>query len=344
MPILVYPKSAAEVVATLIEFFEHQGKNALAETLRASQSRIEHTDSNSNWNGGTEYFTLFLELPVKLFAPIEPKLEEFEEAIQTKFGRVFRDEGNLVLSRAVLTAAPSESRSLARRITANDGMTSDVWDVGFLRLFLSHVSAHKVATMKLKLELRHFGVSCFVAHEDIDPSLEWQNEIEKALGSMDALAALLTTDFHPSKWTDQEVGIALGRGVLVAPIGLGILPYGFIGKQQALRGDLGDVETLATKIVDVLSSHTQTAEKMRESLVVALERAPSYAASRAVSYKLVATEGFTSTQLNRIEEACVENRQVKESTNVVPRISRFLEKFRPKPSKPAPSEDDDVPF
>ncbi len=29
---------------------------------------------------------------------------------------------------------------------------------------------------------------------------------------MDALAALLTTDFHDSNWTDQEVGFAIGRG------------------------------------------------------------------------------------------------------------------------------------
>ena len=118
MPILTYPKSAAEVVATLVELFEHQRENDLAEILRASQSRIEHTDSD-NWNAGTEYFTLFLELPVKLFAPIEPNLEKMEETIHSKFPRVFRDSGNKILSRTVFTAAPSESRSIARRVPIN---------------------------------------------------------------------------------------------------------------------------------------------------------------------------------------------------------------------------------
>jgi hypothetical protein len=51
--------------------------------------------------------------------------------------------------------------------------------------------------------LRSFGVSAFVAHENIEPT-KWQDEIEKALLSMNALAAILMPGFHESKWTDQE--------------------------------------------------------------------------------------------------------------------------------------------
>ena len=55
MATFTYQKSAAEVVATLIELFEHQGNNDLAEILRASQSRIEHVGSDDWNNSGTEY-------------------------------------------------------------------------------------------------------------------------------------------------------------------------------------------------------------------------------------------------------------------------------------------------
>jgi len=348
MPIQTYPKSAAEVVATLVELFEHQGKHELAGILRASQSRLEQTDSN-DWNGGTDYFTLFLELPVALFAPIEPKLEDVEKAIQAKFPRVFRDTGPLVLSSVTITAAPSEPRSIARRVAANEANVASAWELGRLRLFISHVSAHKVAVGKLKRELRFVGISAFVAHEDIEPSLDWLDEIVKALVSMDALAALLTPDFHPSKWTDHEIGFALGLGILVIPVQLGSLPYGFIAKQQALIGDLNDPAALASKVVNVLGRHLQTAERMREALVVALEDAGSYEASRAVSHCIIAARGFTSAQLDRIENACENNDQVKDSSYVVPRIVRFLEQVRPKrkaPPEPEPPEpeDDDVPF
>ena len=79
-----------------------------------------------------------------------------------------------------------------------------------------------------------FGISCFVAHSDIEPTRTWQKEIEKALFSMDVLIALMTEDFSDSNWTDQEIGVAIGRNVLILPIRMGADPYGFIGKYQAI--------------------------------------------------------------------------------------------------------------
>ena len=53
---------------------------------------------------------------------------------------------------------------------------------------------------------------------------------------MDALVALLTENFHDSNWTDQEVGVAIGRDVPVITIRMGTDPYGLMGKWQALSG------------------------------------------------------------------------------------------------------------
>ena len=50
---------------------------------------------------------------------------------------------------------------------------------------------------------------------------EWETEIESALFSMDVLVALLTDGFHDSNWTDQEVGVAIGRKIPVVPVRLG---------------------------------------------------------------------------------------------------------------------------
>ena len=38
------------------------------------------------------------------------------------------------------------------------------------------------------------------------------------------MTVYLTDDFHPSLWTDQEVGVALARAVLVIPIRKGATP------------------------------------------------------------------------------------------------------------------------
>ena len=88
----------------------------------------------------------------------------------------------------------------------------------------------------LKDELAIFGVSCFVAHKDIQPTKAWQDEIERALANMDGFVALMTVDFHDSDWADQEVGFALARGVPIIAVRLGRNPYGFIGKFQGLPG------------------------------------------------------------------------------------------------------------
>lgn len=101
------------------------------------------------------------------------------------------------------------------KVKASD---SRFWLTNHFRLFISHLSEHKVKMSQLQGVLKEYGISAFVAHEDIEPTKEWQNEIEKALFSMDALTAVLTPDFDKSRWTDQEVGVAVGRGVLVIPI------------------------------------------------------------------------------------------------------------------------------
>jgi TIR domain len=139
-----------------------------------------------------------------------------------------------------------------------------IWDAGMFRLFISHVHTHKVAVGAIKRHLGVVGISGFVAHEDITPSLEWQAEIDLALRTAQAVLALLTEDFHESRWTDQEVGVAMARGVLVIPVDLGTTPYGFMGKYQALGGSLDRPEPLADEIFGILAKRTGTTPAIRE--------------------------------------------------------------------------------
>jgi hypothetical protein len=107
--------------------------------------------------------------------------------------------------------------------------------MAYFKLFISHLSNHKKKASDLQKVLKRYGISSFVAHEDIEPSKEWQNEIENALHTMDALTAILMDGFKESNWCDQEIGFALGKGVLIIPIKKDINPYGFIGKYQAIQ-------------------------------------------------------------------------------------------------------------
>lgn len=144
---------------------------------------------------------------------------------------------------------------------------SNSWEPNHFRLFVTHLSSFKVTTAALQAALRSFAVSAFVAHVDIEPTKEWQDEIESALYSMDALAAILMPGFKESNWTDQEVGFALGRGILIIPIMRGLTPYGFLGKYQGLKAERRTVAEVARALFDILSTSHKTRNRLLSCLV-----------------------------------------------------------------------------
>lgn len=256
-----FPKSVEDVVATLIDLYRHQQQFDICELLESSIARIEQTDYSSS-NGGTYSYALMLDAPVPVFASIEQRLQEIEKGISAKLTLFCRNTGNAQLDSVSITPLTSKSLWAGTRVKPATSEVSHIWKAGYLRLFLSHVSAHKDAVAKLKSELLDRGISAFVAHEDVTPSSEWQHEIELALNFMDALAALLTPDFHQSNWTDQEIGFALGRGVRVISVNWGANPYGFAGKNQALKGWLEHPQATGINLTKDLLDHPTTRRQM----------------------------------------------------------------------------------
>ena len=145
-------------------------------------------------------------------------------------------------------------------VVAEAGRTLEAafWEAFHFKLFLSHLSSFKATTGQLQAALRKFGISAFVAHVDIEPTREWQNEIEAGLHSMDALVAILVPGFKESNWTDQEVGVAVGRGVLIIPVIKGLNPYGFISKYQGLSASGKKVRDVADELFRILANSPKT--------------------------------------------------------------------------------------
>lgn len=162
---------------------------------------------------------------------------------------------------------------LADELDIAHGFTSDpalaesrYWLEGHFRLFLSHVSVVKVSAAKLQDVLKSYAISSFVAHTDIEPTAEWRDEIEKALFSMHALGAIVSPEFRSSAWCDQELGVALGRGVLIVPIMRGAEPHGFVGKFQGINGQGKKVGEVAESLFSVLATHPKAKLAMANAL------------------------------------------------------------------------------
>lgn len=136
-------------------------------------------------------------------------------------------------------------------------------DTKLLRVFISHVSRNKQIATRLKEALAPLGIAGFVAHEDIQPTLEWQVQIERALHTMDAFIAVLTEGFSASNWTQQEAGFAYGRGTPVITFKMGQEdPTGFLAKQQALPRRGRNAEAIAAEIESILASNILTADRL----------------------------------------------------------------------------------
>lgn len=135
---------------------------------------------------------------------------------------------------------------------------TSMWDNGYFRLFISHLTKYKIAARNLKICMKEYGIDCFVAHEDIRISREWEIEIENALFSMDALCAIVTPDFRNSDWCEQEVGIALGQKKAVLPISKEMMPYGFFGKYQALKSTGKNANEIAKALWLVITENIKT--------------------------------------------------------------------------------------
>ena len=337
----VFPKPAAEVVTTLADIFRHQKRTEVVELLENSHAWFDNTDYD-NWNAGTYIWALRLEVPVPLFALAEPRLEKIEKEISDRLKYFSRLDSRHFLKEATISPITPGAAVVGQRIAPSEIEVRRLWPEGRFRLFLSHVAKHKVVVSKLKDELDWFGMSAFVAHEAIKPSLEWQREIELALRSMHALLALVTPDFHASNWTDQEIGWAFGRGVLAVPVRLGVDPYGFAGKVQGINGDLEKPESLAKSVFETLLANPQTHGEVRRGFVTALCGSGSFNQSITLRDYIPEITDFTDEEKAAMKEACEKNSQVAQAW----RVPETIYKAFGKPKKPveAPSESDDVPF
>ena len=201
------------------------------------------------------------------------------------------------------------------------------WKPSCLRVFLSHLSAHRVFTAELQSALLDYGITSFVAHNDIEPTLEWQTEIETALRSCHALVALLHPNFHASNWTDQEIGYVMGRGLPAFSVRLGQDPYGFIGRFQGFNGNGKSAAQVATEIFNAYRSNKQTREQLASGLVAVFEASDSFAAAKRNIGLLETLEHWEPAFSTRIQKALETNGQIQSSWGVPERVTALVAKW-----------------
>ncbi|MGD9873122.1 MAG: toll/interleukin-1 receptor domain-containing protein [Kiritimatiellia bacterium] len=318
------PGKVDSYLATLNRLYERSGDNLLREIVINGVVSIHEGWDYDNWNGGTYGHAITLTVSEDLYLRIIDNKEKIQRRVATDLNRLDNSQNEHV-SEVFIEMEPADNdnwreqtgvyrpRIIAPSI-APDALQR-IWSAEHVRVFLSHKASVKANTLRIKQSLARCGVAAFVAHVDIEPTEEWHREIERALFSMDALVALLSGDFHDSKWTDQEVGVAIGRGVPLVAIRLGLDPYGLMGKSQGVGGcSWDDPDSIAFNVFQLLYKRLPDKSRLFECALSVYTASWSFADSAwKIEHLLSLFESLSSDQVGRVFEAYRSNAQNKHS-------------------------------
>jgi hypothetical protein len=322
-----FEEMAPALVATAAKIARLQDLSFDADVLESTSASLIQTGSSEDFGQTYDYFTLMLEVPIPIYVAVDELRTGLEKRIHKRIDQLVRAERSNRITEVVISPILAEySRPSAP--TTQQGVPEEeppsFWQPGCFRLFISHTSANKTRAHALKGSLAEYHVAAFVAHDDIIPTKEWEAEIERALRTSDALAAIMTADFIESRWCDQEVGFALGRGKLIVPLCSETIPHGFLSKYQRLptKGLLASV--VAEQLFSVLLSHSLTSARMTDALVDRMANSPSFAISRRTMILLEKVTRLNDSQVAKLVQSTESNRQVREVDGIPFRIQRLV--------------------
>lgn len=126
-----------------------------------------------------------------------------------------------------------------------------------LEFFISYSTRDKEIAGKVEQLLKKMNVDVFLAHEKIEVSAVWREEILRHLKSCSALVCIVTKNFLESEWTGQEAGFVLGREKnVISLVFPGVKLPGFLEsiqaqptKEETLENDIKEpIESIIRKL------------------------------------------------------------------------------------------------
>ena len=314
----------SKYIPTFARICENNNDVILQKILVNSDIDVVEAIRTDNWNGGQYFHEVVLTLPEKLYFEIFKKKDDYEKTIEQGINQLLTNSTNEFVENVSIDYTPVQDDNwreksgllMEKKIIISQANQDRIWKKDCFRIFLSHKTADKVNVAKLKSDLAIYGIDCFVAHEDIEVSKKWADEIEKALFSMDALVAIMTETFHNSTWTDHEVGVAYGREVPILAVKMGKDPYGIIERFQALSATW---DTLTQKVLKFFLKNP----KVQECFVSAVEKCMGWDTGNELAKALEYIETLDAVLISRLEKAYENNSEIKKSFGFTGQYPRY---------------------
>lgn len=308
-------------VRTLIKILKHKKRFKLADLLENSKSKIEESSQyGKHWNSIISSF--FIYLPLDQYYAIKKISKKQQELLLEAILEIYPPAENSPEIRTI------EYRILKEKVEKETKEIS-TYTPRTVRLFISYNDEDKKLAGEIKNYLEYFGLDVFVAHDDINPSLEWQEVIIQNLDSTDIFLPLITEHFQRSAWVDQETGIALTKNKLIIPISVnGFNPYGFIAKYQSLKLNNEDLFGSCIKIIKAIMDNKRFNFPLSDTLIKRLEKSGTFENTGKISKLLSEFNDLTKQQLEEIIRITLANDQVLFSFRAREYLQKILTKFK----------------
>lgn len=322
-------ESCEAIVSALVKFCKRDGQEAavkLIESARPECSQIENPYDNEDG------YILNLLVPTEVYLEHQQSLDGIQNVLGEYAREVVKgmtDEYIANVQFVIDLELESHIQGAERQVAPTSADIARIWTDPHFRLFVSHSSHDKLWATTIAERLLARRVHCFVAHQDINPSLEWSNEIKLALSSCRAVLYLSSQSSNMSAWCQQEVGWGLGRGLLVLSVRLDSDPAAFASLTQAvsLPTSEGGVEfaTLRERIIRTLIVDERTNSFMHDPLVTSLGIVKKPRGIEIITDDLNAASGLSRDSLTRIA-ASLDNPVIAEDDSLRAGIEKILKR------------------
>ncbi len=295
-----YPKQLKIFLSTLLaKYSSDENLSICKDIIQNAEANLELGIEYDNWNHGIYYHKLILNIPFHIFSLMGGREQNYEKLILNDINNIAKTPNEQI---SIVSILVNDSNKSIEKSDIDESM----WKNGF-RIFISHKVEDKLKAKELKNDLADYGISAFVAHEDIKPNKKWLSTIENALLSMDAFVALITDGYCEKIWTNQEIGFAYclnkTKGIPFVSIRAGDDPKGFISPIQFLSSS-------SKKLGKELCNLWLNTPKMTDSLILAMKNSPSFNNSSNLFDMVKNIKALTENQIKNLMIAFNENSQM----------------------------------
>ncbi|MBI1939477.1 MAG: toll/interleukin-1 receptor domain-containing protein [Ignavibacteriales bacterium] len=199
-----------------------------------------------------------------------------------------------------------------------------------LKIFLSYNSQDSDLAGSIKRNLGSYGLSVFLAHEDIEPTQDWIDRLLLELNKSVVFIPILTESFLKSKWTSQEIGIALANDIFIISLKVDIDPFGFLSRYQALKFRTKNLPLSCSHITNLIYSNKHLRKQFLDGLIDLFTKSDTFDEAKYRSSLLKEYDGYTKTQVSKILRASIDNDQIYNSFGARSRLVDLFNSCRDK--------------